>query len=129
MSATRRHFLKVSSTLAASLPLLRMPASAAGDTRPRAGDPVSKNATRDLLFDRADLPRITQPLLLLRSAQDHVVEPESSRLVLARISSTDVTEIVLEDSYHVATLDNDAERIFAESLDFIRRIRPTVAAG
>lgn len=66
MSATRRHFLKVSSTLAASLPLLRMPASAAGDTRPRAGDPVSKNATRGLLFDRADLPRIRENLTLPR---------------------------------------------------------------
>ncbi|GAA0618677.1 alpha/beta fold hydrolase [Sporichthya brevicatena] len=78
---------------------------------------------------RADLPKVTQPLLLLRSAEDHVVEPESSRLVLARVSSTDVTEIVLEDSYHVATLDNDADRIFGESLDFIRRIRPTVTSG
>jgi carboxylesterase len=75
---------------------------------------------------RADLPKVTQPLLLLRSAEDHVVEPESARLVLARVSSTDVTEIVLHDSYHVATLDNDAERIVAESLAFVRRIRPAV---
>lgn len=78
---------------------------------------------------RADLPKVTQPLLLLHSAEDHVVEPESSRLVLARVSSTDLTEIVLEDSYHVATLDNDADRIVAESLAFVRRIRPAVAAG
>nr|WP_293774303.1 alpha/beta fold hydrolase [Sporichthya sp.] len=78
---------------------------------------------------RSDLPMITQPLLLLRSTEDHVVEPESSRLVLARVSSTDVTEIVLHDSYHVATLDNDAERIVAESLAFVRRIRPAVTAG
>ena len=75
---------------------------------------------------RADLPKVTQPLLLMRSAEDHVVEPESSRLVLARVSSTDVTEVVLHDSYHVATLDNDADRIVAESLAFVRRIRPTV---
>ncbi|HUR75987.1 MAG TPA: alpha/beta fold hydrolase [Sporichthya sp.] len=78
---------------------------------------------------RADLPKVTQPLLLLRSAEDHVVEPESSRLVLARVSSSDVSEIVLPDSYHVATLDNDADRIVAESLAFVRRIRPGVAAG
>ena len=32
------------------------------------------------------------------------------------ISSTDVTEIVLEKSYHVATLDYDAEVIFDESV-------------
>lgn len=44
-----------------------------------------------------------------------------SARVLSRVSSTDVTEIVLEQSYHVATLDHDAERIFDESLAFIGR--------
>ncbi len=78
---------------------------------------------------RADLPRVTQPLLLLRSLTDHVVEPESSRLILAKVSSRDVTEIVLHDSFHVATLDNDAPRIFASSLDFVRRLHPAVAEG
>jgi len=69
-----------------------------------------------------DLPRVTQPVLLLRSARDHVVPASSSALLLARISSTDVTEIVLEDSYHVATLDHDASRIFAESVRFVERV-------
>jgi carboxylesterase len=78
---------------------------------------------------RADLPRVTQPLLLLRSLTDHVVESESSRLVLAKVSSRDVTEIVLHDSFHVATLDNDAELIFAASLEFVRRLHPAVAEG
>ena len=68
---------------------------------------------------RSDLPRVTQPTLLIRSNVDHVVEPESSRLILSRISSTDVTEVVLHDSYHVATLDNDAERIVTQSLAFV----------
>ena len=71
---------------------------------------------------RRDLPRITQPLLLLRSMTDHVVEPQSSAEVLSRVSSRDVTEIVLHDSYHVATLDHDAERIHSESLAFVRRL-------
>jgi carboxylesterase len=69
-----------------------------------------------------DLPEVTQPVLLLRSPQDHVVPASSSALVLSRISSKDVTEVLLEESYHVATLDNDAPRIFAESADFIERV-------
>jgi carboxylesterase len=71
------------------------------------------------------LPDVTQPLLLLRSLEDHVVPASSSRLILDRVGSTDRAEIVLQDSYHVATLDNDAERIVKESLAFIAR----VAAG
>lgn len=71
---------------------------------------------------RDDLPRVTQPLLLCRSYTDHIVEPENSRIVLARVSSRDVREIVLHDSFHVATLDHDAERIFAASLEFVNRL-------
>jgi len=33
-----------------------------------------------------------------------------------------VTEIVLEHSYHVATLDNDAPLIVNESIAFIERV-------
>jgi len=68
-----------------------------------------------------DLPEITQPVLLLRSTQDHVLPASSSALVLSRVSSSDVAEILLEDSYHVATIDNDAPRIFDESAKFIER--------
>lgn len=71
---------------------------------------------------REDLAKVTQPVLLFRSTVDHVVEPSSSRTILASISSRDVTETLLEDSYHVATLDNDAARIFADTSAFIRRV-------
>ncbi|MET3805003.1 carboxylesterase [Nakamurella sp. UYEF19] len=71
---------------------------------------------------RADLGGIALPVLLLHSRVDHVVEPENARLILEKISSTDVTEIVLERSYHVATLDYDADLIFDESVAFVRRV-------
>jgi carboxylesterase len=91
-----------------------------------AYDRLPLNALASFLHLQADvvirLPDVHQPLLLLRSAADHVVPASSSRLVVERVSSTDLTEIVLEDSYHVATLDNDAERIVKESVAFISRL-------
>jgi carboxylesterase len=69
-----------------------------------------------------DLGRVTAPVLLYRSRQDHVVEPLSARLLLARATSTSVREVVLEHSYHVATMDNDAPTIFSGSLEFIRSL-------
>lgn len=75
------------------------------------------------LVDR-ELPQVTQPLLVLHSAVDHVVPPGDSARVLRRVSSRDVTESVLEHSHHVATLDEDAGRIFAESADFVSRLAP-----
>jgi carboxylesterase len=71
---------------------------------------------------RSDLGKITQPVLLFRSAVDHVVDPINSKIVLSLIRSSDVTEVVLPDSYHVATLDNDAPTIFAGSVEFARRV-------
>jgi carboxylesterase len=71
---------------------------------------------------RGELPQVTQPLLVLHSAVDHVVPPADSAVVLAEVSSEDVTETVLERSYHVATLDFDAERVFADSHAFITRL-------
>lgn len=71
---------------------------------------------------RADLPKITCPLLLFRSLEDHVVDPSSARIILGGVSSREAQERVLADSYHVATLDNDAPVIFEESAEFIDRV-------
>ncbi len=71
---------------------------------------------------RRDLPRITIPVLYFRSKVDHVADISSSKAINAGLSSKDFEERVLEDSYHVATLDNDAPRIFAESAEFIERV-------
>jgi carboxylesterase len=72
---------------------------------------------------RGDIAKVTQPLLLLRSAVDHVVEPASPAFVLAHVSSWDVTEVILPDSYHVATLDYDAPMIVRDSIAFVRRLQ------
>ncbi len=42
--------------------------------------------------------------------------------MLSAVSSRDVTQRPLEESYHVATLDHDAERIFSESAEFVARV-------
>ncbi|MCW2758312.1 MAG: esterase [Nocardioidaceae bacterium] len=78
---------------------------------------------------RADLPKVTAPILIFRSREDHVVDEQSTRNIIAGVSSTDVTERVLEDSYHVATLDNDAPAIFEESAEFIARVSTVSGAS
>ena len=69
---------------------------------------------------KADLPKVSQPLLLFRSAQDHVVEASNSAYILANVSSSEAVEVVLERSYHVATIDHDADIITEGSIDFVR---------
>jgi carboxylesterase len=77
----------------------------------------------------ADLARISQPLLVLTSRDDHVVEPENSARLMADAGSTDKRQVWLEDSYHVATMDNDLPTIVAESLAFVRDHVPAASGG
>lgn len=102
-----------------------------GETE-RGYDRLPLKATASLArlwrLTRADLPAITQPLLAFRSREDHVVEPTSGRLLLEGVRSADVEERILENSYHVATLDYDAPAIFEGSLAFVRRIAGVPAA-
>lgn len=78
---------------------------------------------------RADLPTVRLPLLMMRSLHDHVVPAASPQLVLDRVSSTDVTDLLLAESYHVATMDHDAPTIFEQSLAFIRRVTGQAATA
>jgi len=69
---------------------------------------------------RQHLTELTQPMLVYRSAMDHLVGPASVKLLTSTLPAGQLEVRELEDSYHVATLDNDAEAIFAGSLEFVR---------
>lgn len=71
---------------------------------------------------RADLGRVRSPLLYFKSTEDHVVDPLSYKVIMGSVSSADVTTRMLDNSYHVATLDNDAPTIFSDSATFISRV-------
>jgi carboxylesterase len=104
---------------------------------PGIASDIKKPGERELGYDRvpvraaATLPRlwnetlgnlgqVTQPVLVYRSTTDHVVGPASMRVLLAGLPGGQVTVRECADSYHVATLDNDAAAIFEGSLKFIQ---------
>ncbi|WP_151082723.1 alpha/beta hydrolase [Nocardioides cynanchi] len=70
----------------------------------------------------AGLGTITKPVLYLRSTEDHVVDELSEGIITRGLGSTDVRRSALTNSYHVATLDNDDQQIFAESAAFIAEV-------
>jgi carboxylesterase len=106
---------------------------------PGIGNDIKRPDVSELAYDRnplhavysmtrlwkvvvADLPSVTQPVLIFRSPEDHVVPASSTALIMERVGSTDVTEVLCEDSYHVATLDNDADLIADGTLSFVQRV-------
>ncbi len=68
-----------------------------------------------------DLGRITSPLLLFTSPEDHVVPPADSDLLAAAVAGP-VERVSCERSYHVATMDHDAGMIAERTVEFIDRV-------
>ena len=68
------------------------------------------------------LPRVTAPVRVYRSAIDHVVSDSSIHALRRGLTHAPLDLVRLENSYHVATLDNDAEQIFQGSVEFIRAV-------
>ncbi|MDN5760817.1 MAG: alpha/beta fold hydrolase [Microlunatus sp.] len=102
------------------------------------GNDVADPARQEVAYDRtplhalhsqtflwadvvAHLELITQPVLVFRSEQDHVVDPSSLAILQDRLG-TNAEYRTLTRSYHVATLDYEAEEIFAASSEFFRRV-------
>jgi carboxylesterase len=76
----------------------------------------------DALSDlQAELPRISCPVLVLTSPQDHVVPPVNSDH-LASVVAGPVERVTLERSYHVATLDFDKDLIAERTAAFVRKV-------
>jgi len=107
-------------------------------SRPGIGSDIKKGGTAELSYDRtplrafvsmqrlwklvlADLGKITVPILFFHSAEDHVVDELSGKLLHGGATSTTVREVSLANSYHVATVDHDAELIFTGSVEFIEQ--------
>jgi len=101
------------------------------------GSDIKKPGVTELAYDRVptkaaatlprlwkitqrDLGKVTAPVLVYRSAEDHVVGPGSLEILRSALPADRLEVRQCADSYHVATLDNDAETIFAGSLEFVR---------
>jgi len=51
-----------------------------------------------------------------------VVEPSNTAWILANTRSADKTDVRLTRSFHVATIDYEADVIESGSIDFVRRV-------
>lgn len=98
---------------------------------PLAGD-INKPGTTEVAYDRTPvaavqqlarlfratrrhLSNISAPVTLYQSAHDHIVPRSSAKILRANITTELLTTIVLERSFHVATLDYDAPTIYRDS--------------
>jgi carboxylesterase len=70
---------------------------------------------------RAELSSVTTPILAIHSPSDHVVPFDNLGLLLRKIKSPVREPMVVENSYHVLTVDYDRAIIFKRIWDFINK--------
>jgi carboxylesterase len=120
--------------------LIRQTLAGGVDRFPSIGGDVADPAAREEAYDatplaallslaeattalRHDLGKVTSPLLLMTSPQDHVVPPSDSDELAAGVAG-DVERVRLDRSYHVATIDHDKDLVNAEAVAFATRVTP-----
>jgi len=79
---------------------------------------LSLFAAQDDLVGR--LGAVTCPVLIVTSRHDHVVPPVSSDVLAAGVAGP-VERLMLERSFHLATLDVERDLVEARVVDFARR--------
>jgi carboxylesterase len=88
-------------------------------------------AARSLFAGVADveqgLGQVTSPILLFTSTQDHVVAPTSSDVLVEKVKGP-VERIVLDRSFHVATLDYDKDEIEVRTVEFVTGLLASTGA-
>jgi carboxylesterase len=76
-----------------------------------------------LSYTRKRLHDVTAPIMLFHSKDDHTLPVSNTEIVMARVGAIQKQRIELLNSYHVATLDYDAEIIFENSLLFVEAMK------
>lgn len=71
---------------------------------------------------RRNLSSVQSPVTLYRSSHDHLVPASSANILQRRLKNTAFNTVLLQNSYHVATLDYDAETIHRHTISRLRAL-------
>lgn len=76
---------------------------------------------------KRELPAVTTPALILHSEEDDLTSTKNPDYVEEKIGSKVVRKIILDDSYHMMTIDNQKDRVAEETIRFFQeQISPSV---
>jgi carboxylesterase len=77
---------------------------------------------------KRDLPKVTAPCLIAHAVEDDIASLENARLVERAVSGP-VEMLLLEDSYHMITIDRERRLLIDRSADFFGRVADPAAAA
>jgi carboxylesterase len=82
---------------------------------------AAKQVLRLLRKVRRELQNVTMPILAIHSRHDHTVPFCNLAFLMRRIGSSAREQMIVENSYHVLTVDYDRDAIFERIWQFIEK--------
>lgn len=91
--------------------------------------PAIQEAERMIKMVKQSLPRVKAPAIVIHAEEDDVASPRNARYVAEHIGSARVETVMLHNSYHMITVDNDRDLVASETIRFFDSLREAPAAG
>ncbi|NDU91340.1 MAG: carboxylesterase [Ferrovum sp.] len=99
--------------------MARRGTSALGSSQsPLTGVFESEKLMKDV---RQNLHKVSVPTLIMHAIEDDLASPHNADIIEKGVSSQQVKKILLENCYHIITMDFEKERVAQETLEFIRQ--------
>jgi carboxylesterase len=74
---------------------------------------------------RRSLPRVNSPVLIVQGALDPAIDPDCAQIVSDGVSSKEKDVLILRNSGHLVTTDNEWEHVAETTYQFIQAHTPT----
>ncbi len=71
---------------------------------------------------KKEFPSVRTPILVIHAKEDDMTSLNNAHFVMNNIGSVDKKLVVLEDSYHMVTIDKEKDKVAQESISFLNRL-------
>lgn len=88
--------------------------------------PAVQEAERMIASVKKSMHRVTAPAIIIHAQEDDVASPRNARYVAAHIGSKSVKSVMLQNSYHMITVDNDREQVASDTIAFFKEIHQKI---
>ncbi len=85
--------------------------------------PAIQEAERMIAVVKKTMPRITAPAIIIHADEDEVASPRSARYIKEHIGSQTKELVMLHNSYHMITVDNDRDQVATDTIRFFEQAR------
>jgi carboxylesterase len=71
---------------------------------------------------KKEIPAVKTPIILIHAKEDDMTSSKNAEYILQNIASTEKSLLLLEDSYHMITIDKEKDKVAEAAIEFLNRV-------